>query len=154
MTEADSSKPAHSENGSPDVDLVPYRVLDTKNRRAAAAVYLVAAAAAAGAVLATGINLMWLTAVFPLVGIAVYQFIAGRHLGTSDMAAIELASDAAPFDVGHGSATLGFTGFTAKPVWQVLLFEAGAAPKHQALVTVDGLTGNITGTYAEPVPTP
>jgi hypothetical protein len=70
------------------------------------------------------------------------------------MAAIAIASDAAPFPVGHGSATLGFTGLTAKPVWQVLVFESGAAPRHQALVTVDALTGEVTGTYSEAVPTP
>jgi hypothetical protein len=154
MTDGDAGKPSPFESDSAAGDLVPYRSLDTKNRRTAAAVYLVAAAVAATVVLATGISLMWLTAVLPLVAIATYQFIAGRRLQTSDMEAIALASDAAPFDVGHGSATLGFTGITAKPVWQVLLFEAGATPHHQALVTVDALTGEVTGTYAEPVPTP
>lgn len=154
MTDGDAGKPSSSENDSAAGDLVPFRSLDTKNRRTAAGVYLVAAAVAAAVVVATGISLMWLTAVLPLVVIATYQFIAGRRLQTSDMEAIALASNAAPFDVGHGSATLGFTGITAKPVWQVLLFEAGAAPHHQALVTVDGLTGEVMGTFAEPVPAP
>jgi hypothetical protein len=135
-------------------ELVPYRALDTTNRRVAAVVYLVAAAVAVGVVLATGIGLMWLTAVLPLVGIATFQLIGGRHLRTSDMEAIDIASEAAPFDVGHGSATLGFTGLTAKPVWQVLVFESGATPLHQALITVDALTGTVTGTYSEPVRAP
>ena len=134
-------------------ELVPFRPLDTTNRRVVAVVYLVAAGVAAGVVLATGISLMWITAVLPFLALAAFQFIGGRHLKTSDMEAIDIASKAAPFDVGHGSATLGFTGVTAKPVWQVLVFESGATPLHQALVTVDALTGEVTGTYSEAVPT-
>jgi len=152
MTETGADGPSKPESRSNSQDLGPYRVLDTTNRRAAGLVYLVGAAIAAGVVLATGISLMWLTAVLPLVAIAIYQFVAGRHLETSDMEAIDVAFDAAPFDVGHGSATLGFTGLTAKPVWQVLVFEAGPTPGHQALITIDALTAEVTGTYAESVP--
>lgn len=130
---------------------VPHRVLDTVNRRAAGAVYLIGAFIAAGLIVVSGINLMWLTTVLPLLGIACYQFVAGRRIRTSDMEAIQIASDAAPFEVGHASATLGFTGLTAKPVWQVLAFEAGSVPRHQALVTVDALTGQVTGSFTEAV---
>lgn len=135
----------------PPSELTPHRLLDTANRRAAGAVYLIAALGAVGLVVSTGANVMWLTSVVPLLGIAGYQFIAGRHIRTSDMEAIQLASDAAPFVVGHASATLGFTGLTAKPVWQVLAFEAGSVPHHQALVTVDALTGEVTGSFSEAV---
>jgi hypothetical protein len=138
-------------SSSEGTELVPHRALDTANRRAAGAVYLIGALIGAGLILATGISLMWLTAVLPLLGIAGYQFVAGRRIRTSDMEAIQIASDSAPFDVGHASATLGFTGLTAKPVWQVLAFEAGSAPRHQALVTVDALTGEVTGSFAEAV---
>lgn len=140
-----------SDSGSGEAELGPYRVLDTSNRRVAAVVYLVAALASAGLVVQSDLALMWLTAVLPLLGIAVYQFVAGRHIQVGDMEAINIASDTAPFVVGHGSATLGFTGPTAKPVWQVLVFESGLVPEHQALVTVDALTGEVTATYAEAV---
>lgn len=151
MTEDVGQGSSDSDSSPEDGDLVPYRVLDTANRRTAGGVYLVAAGVAGGVVVATGISLMWLTAVLPLLGIALYQFVSGRPLETSDMEAIDIASNAAPFDVGHGSATLGFAGFTAKPVWQVLVFEAGTTPRHQALVTVDALTGEVAGSYSEPV---
>ena len=151
MTDENVSGEPNKDSGSEDTGLVPHRVLDTANRRAAGTVYLIGSLIASGLVLATGINLMWLTAVLPLVGIAGYQFVAGRRIRTSDMEAIEIASDAATFDVGHASATLGFTGLTAKPVWQVLAFEAGPVPLHQALVTVDALTGEVTGSFAESV---
>lgn len=143
--------------GRPDLNseqLIPYRSLDTANRRAAAGVYLVAAAGAAAIVVASGVEFMWITAVVPLIGVAIYQFIAGRSMQVTDMQAIEIASDTAPFEVGHGSATLGFTGVAARPIWQVLVFEAGPAPEHQALVTVDALSGDVTGTYSEEVEIP
>jgi len=154
MSEQPPGASPESDSGSGEGELTPVRIIDTTNRRVAAAVYLAAALAAAWVVAMTGTNLMWLTGVLPLLGLAVYQFIAGRHMGTTDMEAIKIGSAAAPFDVGHASATLGFTGLSARPVWQVLAFESGSAPEHQALVTVDALTGQVTGTYAEAVPAP
>jgi hypothetical protein len=129
----------------------PHRLVDTANRRVAGVVYLVAAAFAVALILVIGVDLMWLTAVVPLVAIAVYHIVAGRHLQVGDMQAIEIASAEAPFEVGHASATLGFVGLTAKPVWQVLVFEAGDIPRTQALVTVDALIGTVTGSFTEAV---
>jgi hypothetical protein len=150
MTGKEDGQPNH-EKGPDGTIPVPHRVLDTANRRTAGAVYLIAAMLALGLIAATGTSLMWLTAVLPLLGIAGYQFVAGKHIRTTDMQAIQIASVAVPFDVGHASATLGFTGFMAKPVWQVLVFEAGSAPHHQALVTVDALSAEVTGSFAEAV---
>ncbi len=135
-------------------DLLPNRVIDTADRRVAALVYLVAAVVAAGIVLVTNVSAMWLTAVLPLLAIAVYHVVAGRPLAVRDMRAIEIASEEAPFPVGHASATLGFVGLTARPVWQVLVFESGTTPQHQALVMVDALSGNVTETFSEPVQAP
>ena len=139
-----------SGTGEPD-GLHPHRILDTANRRVAGIVYLAAAAVGAALIVVTDVSLMWLTAVLPLVLIAAYHFVAGRHLQVHDMQAIEIASAEAPFDVGHASATLGFVGLIARPVWQVLVFEAGEIPNTQALVTVDALTGAVTGSFAEAV---
>jgi hypothetical protein len=117
-------------------------------------VYFVAALVAGMLVITTDVAAMWLTAVVPLTAIGIYQLVAGQPLKISDRDAIGIASEAAPFDVGHSSATLGFTGFTAKPVWEVLVFQSGPMPDHQALLTVDALTGDVTGTYTEAVPSP
>jgi hypothetical protein len=135
-------------------ELRPNRILDTADRRVAANVYLVAAVVAAGLVLATDVDLMWLTAVLPLVGIAAYHVVTGKRMRVRDMEAISIASDHAPFDVGHASATLGFVGIRARPVWEVLTYESGDAPSHQALITVDALTGQVTGSFSEPVQAP
>jgi len=151
MVEEQAAAASDQDPDSAGNDLVPYRVLDTSNRRVAAVVYLVGAVVAAGLVLQSELSLLWLTGVLPLLGIATYQFMAGRHMQIVDLEAIRIASDEAPFEVGHGSATLGFTGLSARPVWQVLVFESGPVPEHQALVTVNALTGEVTGTYAEAV---
>ncbi len=132
----------------------PFRKLDTSDRRVAAVVYLVAAAGAAVVTLKAGIDLMWLTVVLPLVVIGMYQVASGRRMSVSDMESVRIASDAAPFDVGHASATLGFHGMLARPVWQVLAFESGDYPRHQALVTVDAYSGEVTGTFSQSVESP
>ena len=132
----------------------PYRTIDTRMRRRAGAVYLVMAAAAAGLVMASGVDVMWLTAVVPLVVIGTIHMATAWRMPVSDMDAIERAKAATSFDVGHGSATLGYRGPFAKPVWQVLVFSNTPSPDHQALVTVDAKTGDITGRYEESVELP
>jgi hypothetical protein len=142
---------AHATSGQP---LAPFRALDTAKRRKAGVVYLITSGIAALLVLGADVDAMWLTTVAPLVGIAAYQFVGGWKLEVTDMQAIELAGETASFPFGHGSATLGFRGPLAKPVWQVLVFADGPTPDHQALVTVDALTGEIDGVYEEAVEAP
>lgn len=132
----------------------PNRILDTADRRFAAGVYLAAALVAAVVVIVTGTGLMWATAVLPLVAIAAYHVVTSQPLVVRDMEAIRIASSGAGFDVGHASATLGFVGVRARPVWEVLAFESGGVPGHQALVTVDALTGDVTGSFSEAVVAP
>lgn len=134
--------------------VTPYRRLDTAKRRTAGVVYIAMSGVAAMLVVASGVDAMWLTVVVPLILIALYQFLGGWKLAVTDMESIEKAGDAASFPFGHGSATLGFRGPLAKPVWQVLVFAAGPTPDGQALVTVDGLSGEITGIYEEAVEGP
>jgi hypothetical protein len=112
------------------------------------------AALATALVAMTDVRAMWLTAVVPLVGLALIQVAGGWRMKVKDIEAIGIASDHASFDVGHGSATLGFRGVLAKPVWQVLVFADGPAPDTQALVTVDALTGEVRDSYEESVPAP
>ena len=132
----------------------PYRTLDTRRRARAAIVYLVMAALGAAIVLASDVQLMWLTAVVPLLALAGYELAGAWRMNVSDMDAIEIAGRAASFDFGHGSATLGYRGVLAKPVWQVLVFSDTPSPDRQALVTVDAIDGEVTGLYEEDVPLP
>jgi len=146
--------PGSSGAGHDERNHEPYRKLDTAKRRRAAGVYLVMAAGAAAIVATTGIQLLWLTAVAPLLGLAGYQFLGGWKIQVSDMEAIEMAGERASFEMGHGSATLGFRGFRARPIWQVLVFGDGPAPRYQALVTIDAVSSEITGVFEQPVEQP
>ena len=135
-------------------DVRPFRVLDTRRRRQAAIVYGAMAALAAVLTVATGVSAMWFTAVGVLLVLAAAQVVGAWRMPITDLAAIDIAADAASFDVGHGSATLGYRGILAQPVWQVLVFADTPSPDHQALVTIDAMTGEVTGTYEETVPLP
>jgi hypothetical protein len=100
------------------------------------------------------VSAMWFTAVGVLLVLAAAQVVGAWRMPITDLAAIDIAADAASFDVGHGSATLGYRGILAQPVWQVLVFAGTPSPDHQALVTIDAMTGEVTGTYEETVPLP
>jgi len=130
----------------------PHAVPDPQRRRRAAMVYVVFAALAA-----IGIGLgslpagMWI-AVAGLLAIAAYNRVAGWHLVVREGRALEAANRAIGFPVGHASATLGFTGWRSRPVWNVLVFSADEPPSRRGLVRIDGIDGHVVETYAEDVP--
>jgi hypothetical protein len=133
--------------------LGPYEVPDPARRRRAGVAYFVGAV-----VIAAGIALglpprMWIMAAI-LVGIGVYHFAAGHHLEVREAAALTAANRASEYPVGHASAVLGFDGFLARPVWNVLVFSADEPPSRRGLVRVDGRTGDVIETYTENVPDP
>lgn len=132
----------------------PYRVLDTRRRARAGAVYLAIAIMCAALIMTSDTRLMWLTAALPIVVAAFVQFVGSWKMQVSDMQAIDIASRVVSFRVGHGSATLGYRGFLAKPVWEVLVYADTPSPDHQGLVTVDAMSGDVTGRYEEAVDLP
>lgn len=137
---------------SPDAG--PHSDLSTRRRARAAIVYFALAGIGAGITLATGISALWLTMVLALVAVGVFQLLGSWNMAVTDMQAIAIGSADATFAVGHGSATLGYTGWRARPMWQVLVFGADSPPTHQAVITVDAMTGDITGKYEEAVDAP
>jgi hypothetical protein len=127
-----------------------YGVPDPARRRRAAVVY-----ASSAAVVALGIGLglpsgMWLL-VGALVVCAAYHVAAGWHLAVREHDALDAANRATPFAVGHASAVVGFEGWRSRPVWNVLVFSADDPPSQQGLVRVDGVTGEVLGSYVEEV---
>ncbi len=144
---------AASSNGlGPAGDAIqPYRTLTTRTRRRAAVVYFVMAIGAAIVVAQMELPAMWFTLVAVIASLGVIQFVAGWKMSVTDMGAIAIARDATSFEVGHGSASLGFRGVLAKPVWQVYAYAAGPAPDHQGIVTVDAMSGDVLGVYEEEV---
>ncbi|GMQ85447.1 MAG: hypothetical protein BMS9Abin07_1013 [Acidimicrobiia bacterium] len=136
-----------------DVDDIDYAVPDTNRRRRAGAVYLVGAAGA-GLLIARGFlpQPMWWTATAVLVAVGVYHFIAGWNLTVREGPALEVANQTVSFPVGHASASLGFAGWRARPVWNVLVFSADEPPSQRGLVRIDGIDGHVVDSYVEEIP--
>lgn len=131
----------------------PYAVPDVARRRKAGIVYLVSAALAAAAILVLDLpGAMWASAVAVLAAIGGYHFVAGWSLRVREAAALGLANRAVGFPVGHSSASLGFVGWRARPVWNVLMFSADEPPSQRALARIDAITGSVLETYVEDVP--
>lgn len=130
--------------------LEPYAVPNTKQRRLAGRVYVIAAAVVAAAIalgLPTG---MWLI-VAGLLAIAGYHYVSGWDLKVMDGEALEIANRHAEFPAGHASAALNFEGWRARPIWNVLMFSAEDPPTERGLVRVDGITGDVVGSYVEEI---
>ena len=136
-----------------DVDDFDYAVPDTKRRRRSGVVYLVGAAGVAGLIVGGLVpSAMWWTAVAVLVVVGGYHFVSGWSLTVRETGALEAAGREVPFAVGHASASLGFAGWRARPVWNVLVFSADEPPSSRALVRVDGVDGSVVDSYVEDVP--
>lgn len=132
-----------------------YHVPDTNRRRRAAIVYFVGAVAVAVLIVVGDLpSMMWWTAVAVLVGIGAYHLVAAWNLTVREGEALKISNRAVAFPVGHASASLGFTGWRARPAWNVLVFSADEPPSQRALVVVDGIDGTVTDQYMEPVPAP
>ena len=48
-------------------------------------------------------------------------------------------------------STVGFDGWRARPVWNVLVFDAADPPSRRGLVRVDAGSGEIVETYTEEI---
>jgi hypothetical protein len=129
-----------------------YHIPDTNRRRRVGLVYLVGAVVVAALIVIGPLpNAMWWTAVVVLGVVGVYHLASGWNLAVREEAALETANREIGFPVGHASATLGFVGWRARPVWNVLVFSAEDPPVQQGLVRVDGVDGYVVDSYAEPV---
>jgi hypothetical protein len=129
----------------------PYSVPDTARRRRAGLVYVVAAVLVALGVAAGLPQAMWIT-VAGFVAIAIYHMLAGSRLEVREQRALDVANRATEFPIGHASAALGFDGFLARPVWNVLVFSADDPPSMRGLVRVSGYDGGIVEQYTEEIP--
>ena len=132
-----------------------YHVPNTNRRRRAAFAYFVGAAAVVGLIAlgAMPSAMLW-TAAAILVMVGVYHLIAGWNLEVREGEALEIANRSVAFPVGHASASLGFTGWRARPVWNVLVFSADEPPSERGLVRIDGIDRTVVDHYIEPVPEP
>ena len=139
--------PEDLDSGAPG----PYTFPSPRRRVRAGLTYLIAALFAVLAALGGLHDGFWVVAA-GFVAIAGIHALAGWDLKVADGQALETANRAVEFGVGHASATVGFTGWLARPVWNVLVFSADEPPTQRGLVRVDGITGDVIETYAEAIP--
>ncbi len=131
--------------------LGPYTVPNLTRRRRAGAYYL-GGAVLVGLAIAAGLpSGMWLIAGV-LAAIGLYHFLAAFDLKVADTDALAIANQQAEFPVGHASAAVGFEGWRARPVWNVLVFSADEPPSKRGLVRVDAVTGTVKDVLVEENP--
>jgi hypothetical protein len=125
-----------------------YTVPDTRRRRFAAAVLLTGALLIGGAV-AAGLPAGMLVVAGALGLAAAWVWSAAWPLRVTVEEALAAANRETAFPVGHASAAVGFDGWRARPVWNVLVFSADDPPSRRGLVRVDAVDGAILGSYVE-----
>lgn len=129
----------------------PYLFPDIRRRRIAGTLEgIVGAASLAGGLTSQNGGLV-AAGVFLLVVMA-YHVATAWHLAVDQTEALAAASRAAGFAVGHASAQLAWRGLRSRPSWRILLYSADSPPTMRGLVELDGVDGEILGTYTEPNP--
>ncbi|MCB2223554.1 MAG: PepSY domain-containing protein [Actinobacteria bacterium] len=126
----------------------PYTVPSTRRRRAVAlALGVGAASVGAGVLLGLPPSMLVMAGAMALG--AVWAWSAAWPIEVSVEEALAAANREAAFPVGHASAAVGFDGWRARPVWNVLVFSADDPPSQRGLVRVDAATGAVIGSYVE-----
>jgi hypothetical protein len=129
----------------------PYTFPSLRRRRNGALVLGVGAVLAiAGA--AAGLPRGLFVAAAALAVGAVWHLAAAWPLAVDEASALEVANRQTEFAVGHASAAVGFDGWRAKPIWNVLVFSADDPPSRRGLVRVDAVDGSVVATYVEDNP--
>lgn len=128
----------------------PYTIPSTRRRRTTAVVYLAGAALVVAFVIAgLPVGLLVIAAVLAIV--AAIHLASAWRIEVLDPEALEIANRATEFAVGHASAAVGFDGWRARPIWNVLVFSADDPPSRRGLVRVDAVDGHVVEMYAEEV---
>ena len=144
---------ARAESVPEDLDATqrdPYSIPSTRRRRSAAIVYLGAAGLAVAGP-AAGLPAGLLVVAGLLGVLAAWHLVSAWRIAILDPEALEIANREVPMAVGHASAAVGFDGWRARPIWNVLVFSADEPPSQRGLIRVDAVDGKVVGTYVEKI---
>ncbi len=128
----------------------PFTFPNPRRRRISGVIYLLGALVAAAGVMVGDWPRAWGVAAV-LVVIGGYHFLSAWDLGVSDAEALTRAGGAVGYPVGHASAGVGFSGWRARPVWNVIVYSAEEPPSRRSLVQIDGVDGQVLGVAEEPL---
>jgi len=144
---------ARAEGVPDDLDATqrePYTIPSTRRRMTAGWIYLIGTGLSVlFVVLGLPPGLFAVTAIMSVL--AVWHLVSAWRIDVLDPEALGIANRATSFAVGHASAVVGFDGWRARPVWNVLVFSADEPPSQRALVRVDARSGAVVETYSEPI---
>jgi hypothetical protein len=131
--------------------LGPYTVPNLTRRRRAG-VYYLGGAVLVGLAVAAGLpaRMGLIAGLLALIG--VYHFVAAFDLNVTDTDALSIANQQSDFPVGHASAAIGFEGWRARPIWNILVFSADEPPSQRGLVRVDAVSGEVKDVLVEDNP--
>lgn len=115
----------------------PYRFPDPRRRRTPVVVYAVLAVLVA-------VVIHPVPAILP-AALALWHLVSAWPLAVGQGEALSRAAAAVEFGIGHASAAVTFHGIRARPRWSVILYSAATPPDRRALVTVDGVEGELVG---------
>ncbi len=87
-----------------------------------------------------------------LVLVGLYHWQSGWDLSFDEEHALQAATRAVGFAVGHASAQLGWRGLRSRPTWRLLLYSNESIPEKRGLVLVDGINGEIIDQFVETNP--
>lgn len=127
----------------------PYQFPNPRRRRLAAYIYLIGAALPASAAFLGADAGFWFVGA-GLVMLAAYHWLAAWDLTIDQEHALDRATQAVDFSIGHVSAAVGFEGWRSKPVWNVIVYSATEPPDRRALVRFDAQSGHqLDAVYVE-----
>jgi len=135
-----------------DASSVEEYTIPSTRRRRSAAIAMALMAALVGVGVAVGLPSGMLVIAGLLVVGAAWTWSAAWPLSITVEEALATANREAEFPVGHASAAVGFDGWRARPVWNVLIFSADDPPSQRGLVRVDAVSGEVAGSYTESNP--
>jgi hypothetical protein len=135
-----------------------YQFPDNSRRRTPGLLYLVIAGICLVAWAATRsgepvlVNDGFLLAAGILGALGVFSITSGWRMSLTETDALEKATAAVGFPVGHASAQLAWRGLRSRPTWRILAYSTEEPPQHRAFVLVDAIDGGIVSQFDEPNP--
>jgi len=129
----------------------PYQFPDVRRRRIPATLYTIVALGCLLGFVSTS-NVGLLVVAITLLVIAAYHWWCAWSLKVDQTQALTAASRAIGFPVGHASAQLAWRGWRSRPTWRILVYSADTPPTRRGLVELDGVNGEVLGSYDEANP--
>jgi hypothetical protein len=136
----------------------PYQFPDNSRRRIPAVLYLAIAALCATVWFAGRdgesalVNDGFLYAAVLLGAFALYGLSASWRMKVNERDALERATRAVGFAVGHASAQQVWRGLRSRPTWRVFCYSAQEPPHQRGLVLIDAVDGRILECLVEDNP--